>query len=69
MFTDGLQNLVLNSEDDSPHVPFFDPVFDWMVAQSYGDGAAQELSAFLESPKVSSRADDDLTLLLAELTQ
>ena len=65
MFTDGLQNLVLRSHDDSPHAPFFDPVFAWMESQPASVDTDQKLSAFLESPRVTSRADDDLTLLLA----
>ena len=65
MFTDGLQNLVLNSADDSPHAPFFNPVFAWMGSQPDSEDMARKLAAFLESPRVSTRADDDLTLLLA----
>ena len=69
MFTDGLQNIVLNSADDSPHAPFFDPVFAWMRSQPDADGADRKLAAFLESPRVTNRADDDLTLLLAALAE
>ncbi len=69
MFTDGLQNLVLGSADDSPHAPFFDPVFAWMRSQPDADGADRKLAAFLESPRVTNRADDDLTLLLAALAE
>ena len=65
MFTDGLQNLVLRASDDSPHAPFFDPVFAWMGSQPGSVDTDQKLAAFLKSPRVTSRADDDLTLLLA----
>ena len=66
MFTDGIQNLVLNSSDDSPHAPFFDPVFAWMLSQPPdSDDTDGKLAAFLGSPRVTNRADDDLTLLLA----
>ena len=65
MFTDGIQNLVLRASDDSPHAPFFDPVFNWMRAQPASDDTDRKLAAFLESPRVTGRADDDLTLLLA----
>ena len=65
MFTDGLQNLALNGADNSPHIPFFAPLFRWMRSQPDGDAAARNLAAFMKSPKVTNRADDDLTLLLA----
>jgi len=65
MFTDGLQNLVLRAADDSPHAPFFNPVFAWIASQPVSDDTDRKLAAFLESPRVTNRADDDLTLLLA----
>lgn len=65
MFTDGLQNLVLKAADDSPHPPFFDPLFTWLGSQPDSEETGNRLAAFLESPRVTSRADDDLTLLLA----
>ncbi len=67
MFTDGIQNLVLRASDDSPHTPFFDPVFAWMRSQPDAGGASRKLGKFLESPRMTNRADDDLTLLLAAL--
>ena len=69
MFTDGLQNLVLRAADDSPHAPFFNPVFAWIASQPVSDDTDRKLAAFLESPRVISRADDDLTLLLATLKE
>ena len=69
MFTDGLQNLVLRAADDSPHAPFFNPLFAWMGSQPDSDDTSRKLAAFLESPRVTNRADDDLTLLLAALTE
>lgn len=67
LFTDGLQNIVLNGADNSPHTPFFAPLFSWMRSQPDGDAATRGLAAFLKSPTVTNRADDDLTLLLAAL--
>lgn len=70
MFTDGLQNLVLRATDDSPHAPFFEPVFTWMRSlPDDADSSRRKLAVFLESPRVTNRADDDLTLLLAALTE
>ena len=65
MFTDGIQNLVLSSVDDRPHAPFFDPVFAWIETRPERENTARQLESFLESPRVTNRADDDLTLLLA----
>lgn len=69
MFTDGLQNLVLRAADDRPHAPFFNPVFTWMGSQPVSDDTDRKLASFLESPRVTDRADDDLTLLLAALKE
>ena len=69
MFTDGLQNLVLRAADDSPPAPFFNPVFTWMGSQPVSDDTDRKLAAFLECPRVTNRADDDLTLLLAALRE
>ena len=69
MFTDGIQSLALNAaSDNAPHAPFFDPLFSWAEKQEDADAAGNSLAAFLSSPRVTARADDDLTLLLAVLT-
>ena len=70
MFTDGIQSIALNAvSGNTPHSPFFDPLFRWMERQvDYGD-AGDSLAAFLSSPRVTARADDDLTLLLAVLAR
>ena len=66
MFTDGIQSIALNAaSDNAPHAPFFDPLFRWAEKQEDTDAAKISLAAFLSSPRVTARADDDLTLLLA----
>lgn len=68
MFTDGIQSIALNAaSDNAPHAPFFDPLFRWAENQDAEDAAGDNLAAFLSSPRVTARADDDLTLLLALL--
>ena len=69
MFTDGLQKLALNSKDDSPHGPFFDPIFAWLDGQDDPCAASAHMAAFLSSEKVGCRTDDDLTLVLATLSE
>ena len=69
MFTDGIQSIALNAaSDNTPHTPFFDPLFSWADKQQDASAAGSNLAAFLSSPRVTARADDDLTLLLAVLT-
>ena len=66
MFSDGIQSIALNAAaGNAPHAPFFDPLFRWADGQADADAAGQSLAAFLSSPRVTARADDDLTLLLA----
>ena len=66
MFTDGVQLLALDSaSDNAPHDRFFEPMFDWAGNQEDEEAAANNLSAFLTSPRVTGRTDDDMTLLLA----
>ena len=69
MFTDGIQAIALTSAaNNAPHAPFFDPLFGWAEKQEDTDSAGQGLAAFLSSDRVTARADDDLTLLLAILS-
>lgn len=69
MFTDGIQSLALNTaSDNAPHAPFFDPLFRWAERQYDEDAASRCIAAFLSSPRVTARTDDDLTLLLAILS-
>ena len=68
MFTDGIQSIALNAAShNAPHAPFFDPLFRWAENQDDEEAAGDNLAAFLSSPRVTARADDDLTLLLALL--
>lgn len=61
-FTDGLQLLALKLPESEPHAGFFTPLFGFARHES---ATQAELRAFLESPKVTDRTDDDLTLILA----
>lgn len=62
-FTDGLERLVLNLGGRFPVEGFFLPVF-----RALQDGARDflgDLEAFLRSPRVCARTDDDKSLCLA----
>jgi hypothetical protein len=65
LLTDGLQRLALKMPQGEPHAPFFQPLLRGMDAARDADRAFAELRAFLQSPRLQQRADDDLTLLLA----
>jgi hypothetical protein len=73
MFSDGLQRLALKLPEGTPHVPFFAPLFRFasdlseteMSETSEKQEGVVRLEAFLRSPRITERADDDLTLLLA----
>jgi hypothetical protein len=64
-FSDGLQRLALKLPEGAPHAPFLDPLcrfLDQLPAAADGRAA---LEAFLTSPRLRERSDDDCTLLLA----
>jgi serine/threonine protein phosphatase PrpC len=67
MFTDGLQMLALKMPDALPHEPFFSPLMKFIEAQEDDVMRQDQLQKFLASPRITDRADDDLTLLLATL--
>ena len=64
-FSDGLQMLALRMSDRTPHAPIFTPLFRFIQEQQEIDEAGRQLRAFLGSPRIAQRADDDLTLFLA----
>jgi hypothetical protein len=67
LFTDGIQRLALDFKSGAVHAPFFEPMLAVLRQRASEECAALEtqLTAFLDSPKVNSRTDDDKTLVLA----
>jgi len=65
LFCDGLQMLALKMPGAAPHTPFFAPLFRFVEAADNAEAAGAQLAAFLRSPKVTQRTDDDLSLWLA----
>jgi hypothetical protein len=67
LFTDGIQNLVLDYRTRSAHAPYFASMFAWL--RPHRTGYSRELSdslvAYLNSDKINERTDDDKTLILA----
>ncbi len=64
MFSDGLENLVIEGATQQPFFGFFNNVFQWLEGQSDPGRVEAELSGLLRSPRVTSKSDDDITLLL-----
>lgn len=67
LLTDGLQLLALRMPGYTPHAPFFEPLFRFAAEEADPERASERLGAYLAGPRISERADDDLTLLLAAL--
>jgi len=65
LFTDGLQHIALRYETRAPHQPFFDPMFARLRADDAWPGLGGALASFLGSEAISTRTDDDCTLVLA----
>lgn len=71
LFTDGIQNLVLDYRAQSAHSPFFAPLFAWLRPRSvgYSEELSSSLTVYLNSGKINARTDDDKTLMLASRKQ
>jgi hypothetical protein len=73
LFSDGLQRLALDYTGQRAHTPFFRSMLSPLHAAAAGaaargaerDGLSDSLAAFLDSPRVNDRTDDDKTLMLA----
>ena len=66
LLTDGLGLLALDLTDGGkPHSPFFKPLLGFARGE---DACPVELERFLESERVATRTDDDVTLVLATLS-
>ena len=67
MLSDGLQMLALEMNGSKPHEPFFSPMFQFVADVTDEREAQEQLVGFLRSERISTRNDDDLTLLLATI--
>jgi hypothetical protein len=67
VFSDGIENLVLDHRTDAPHEPFFNKMIapiDALTEPGKNAELSSALAAFLRGPKVCDKTDDDKTLLL-----
>jgi hypothetical protein len=60
--SDGMQMLAVKYADNSPHPPFFIPLFRFAGSLEATD---EELASFLRSDRVCSHTDDDKTIVVA----
>lgn len=67
LFSDGLQRLALQMPEGTPFDRFFNPLFQFIAQDLDETEGHRQLVAFLQSPRVTQRTDDDLTLLLGHL--
>ncbi len=67
IFSDGIERLVLDMVARTVHSPAFRPVFQWLAktAPEAAQETGQALAAYLSSDHVTSRTDDDKTLVMA----
>lgn len=61
--TDGLQRLALKLPEREPHAPFFQSLY--RCTQQGSEVVSQQLGAFLSSPRLKAKTNDDLSLLMA----
>jgi len=69
LLCDGLQLLALKYPELVPHSGFFGPLFGFLEKSGPGEETTARLRQFLESPRVTARSDDDLSLVLAVLRE
>ncbi|HEY2294158.1 MAG TPA: PP2C family serine/threonine-protein phosphatase [Thermoanaerobaculia bacterium] len=67
LLSDGLQRLALHYQTRTAHAAFFDPMLATLRAASADalESLSDQLAAYLSSPAVNERTDDDKTLVLA----
>lgn len=68
VLTDGIQNLVLDYKEHAAHAPFFSRMMAPLRTCPEGghiDSLSSALAAYLDSPPINDRTDDDKTLVLA----
>jgi hypothetical protein len=65
LMTDGLERLALRFDTRTPHIPFFEPLFQALRDSKDLNRLNEDLRRFLMSDPVQSRSDDDKTLILA----
>ena len=63
--SDGLQRLALNEAEKSAYPGFVNPLFATVRATNNIEGLKERLEAFLQSPRINDRTDDDKSIVIA----
>jgi hypothetical protein len=66
VMSDGLLELAVNVSTNTPHPPFFKPLFRFVEAVDDVEKGKVLLERFLNSDRVNERSNDDKTLVLAQ---
>jgi hypothetical protein len=64
LMSDGMQQVSIHSADNTPHLPFFEPLFRQLPGVKDMHKASQNLAEFMASDPINSHTDDDKTLVL-----
>ena len=62
--TDGIESVSIRYQDWTPHIPFFEPLEQYMRSRPSPEEGAADVAEFLDRPKLNARSDDDKTMLL-----
>jgi hypothetical protein len=64
LMSDGIQHVSIRTADNTPHQPFFEPLFRQLPGVNDSQKASQNLAEFMASGQICSHTDDDKTLVL-----
>ena len=64
LMSDGMQQVSIRTADNTPHQPFFEPLFRQLPRVKDMHKASQNLAEFMSSERISAHTDDDKTLVL-----
>lgn len=65
LFSDGIFPVAVDFQTNEPHAPFLAPMLAPLRNGADGDNLNGKLHAFLASPKINEKTDDDKTIILA----
>lgn len=65
LFSDGIFAVAVDYQNNRPHEPFLGPMIAPLRHGVAPDGLNEKLEAFLSSPKINEKTDDDKTIVLA----
>lgn len=64
LMSDGMQHVSIRTSDNTPHQPFFEPLFRQLPSVKDLYKASQNLAEFMASERICAHTDDDKTLVL-----